>query len=164
MKLSINTYLNSRFKTVSEPFNILCFEREPTEFEYTRKQQDGPCLHEESVCANTEQLGPCPQIMSLRLKTTRAINSKLIWCHLRPSWEPWTVAWANELLALRSILSNFTVYCCVKCSNVSRVFSEEHPFIFVSNNNAEMMAEVGYLWRFSCSLILWSSQATNYCS
>ena len=112
----------------------------------------------------SKQLGPCPQIMSLRLKTTRAINSKLIWCHLRPSWGPWTVAWANELLALRSILSNFTVYCCVKCSNVSRVFSEEHPFIFVSNNNAEMMAEVGYLWRFSCSLILWSSQTSNYCS
>ena len=28
------------FKTVSEPFSILCFEREPTEFGYTRKQQD----------------------------------------------------------------------------------------------------------------------------
>ena len=28
------------FKTVSEPFSILCFEREPTEFGNTRKQQD----------------------------------------------------------------------------------------------------------------------------
>ena len=74
-------YLNSRFKTVSEPFNILCFEREPTEFGYTRKQQDGPCLHEDLVCANTEQtieIGPLPANNVPCLKTTRAINSKLI--------------------------------------------------------------------------------------
>ena len=43
--------------------------------------------------------------------------------------------------------------------NVSRVEGSIIPVfvVFVHHNNAEMMAEVGYLLGFSCSLILWSS-------
>ena len=54
----------NRFKTVSEAFNILCFEREPTEFGYTRKQQDEAFMKTPFVQIVSKQLGPCLQIMS----------------------------------------------------------------------------------------------------